>query len=142
MTEIEMTGLLVKLANYDVTGILITYTGGGGDGQIDEIVYTTKELDKNSYTALNSIDSIEMYLPRAQKLIDLDLDLYNTLCSFVMDNILQTVDDLPDWYNDDGGYGTLSMLIPSGKYEIINTIYITDTDTTRHEGDLLSKIEE
>lgn len=142
MTEIEMTGLLVKLANYDITGILITYTGGGGDGQIDEIVYTTKELDKNSYTALNSIDSIEMYLPRAQKLIDLDLDLYNTLCSFVMDNILQTVDDLPDWYNDDGGYGTLSMLIPSGKYEIINTIYITDTDTTRHEGDLLSKIEE
>ena len=142
MTEIEMTSLLVKLANYDITGILITYTGGGGDGQIDEIVYTTKELDKNSHTALSDIDSIEMYLPRAQKLIDLDLDLYNTLCSFVMDNILQTVDDLPDWYNDDGGYGTLSMLVPSGKYEIINTIYITETDTTRHEGNLLSKIEE
>jgi hypothetical protein len=141
MTEIEMTSLLVNLANYDITGILITYTGGGGDGQIDDIVYTTEELNIDHHIALSRMDSIALYTPRAIRLIDLDLDLYNTLCSFVMDNILQTVDDLPDWYNDDGGYGTLSMLVPSGKYEIINTIYITETDTTRHEGDLLSKTE-
>ena len=41
MTENEMTGLLLKLADLGVTGIKIFYSGGGDSGDIDDIVYTT-----------------------------------------------------------------------------------------------------
>lgn len=137
-----MTSLLVKLANYDVTGILIVYSGGSGDGEIDTIVYTTKELHKDVYVALNQIDSLDTYSQDNKSLIDLDTDAYDLMYDFVMHKILKAPSDIPDWYRDEGGYGHVALLIPSGQYEVTNTIYITDTDTSRHEGNLLSKIEE
>ena len=141
MTELEMTGLLFKLAELDVTGILIVYSGGGGDGEIDDIVYTTKELHKDIDVALNQIDSLDTYSQDNKSLIDLDADAYDLMYDFVMHKILKASWDIPDWYREEGGYGHVALLIPSGQYEVINTIYITETDTSRHEGDLLSKIE-
>lgn len=142
MTELEMTSLLVKLANYDITGILIVYSGGSGDGQIDAIVYTTKELHKDVYVALNQIDSLDTYSQDNKSLFDLDDETYDLMYDFVMLKILRDHSNIPDWVRHEGGYGHVALLIPSGQYEVTNTIYITETDTSRHEGNLLSKIEE
>jgi len=141
MTEIEMTSLLVKLANYDITGILIVYSGGDGDGEIDAIVYTTKELHENVDVALNQIDSLDTYSQDNKSLIDLDAEAYDLIYDFVMNKILKEPWEIPNWYYEEGGYGHVALLIPSGQYEVTNTIYITETDTSRHEGNLLSKIE-
>jgi hypothetical protein len=35
MTEIDMTGLLIKLANLGVTGIKVAYEGAGDSGSIE-----------------------------------------------------------------------------------------------------------
>ena len=121
MTENEMTGLLFKLAELDVTGILIVYSGSGGDGEIDDIVYTTKELHKDTDVALNQIDSLDTYSQDNKSLIDLDADAYDLIYDFVMNKILKNW-EIPNWYVGDGGYGHVALLIPSGQYEVINTI--------------------
>lgn len=140
MTELEMTGLLVKLANEGVTGLLVTYSGGGDSGAIDDIVYTTEKLDAyDDDYALDKIDSIDTYSPEATYLRKLSYRLNDDLNEFLTYYIL---DGIEDWWNNDGGYGKVSILVPSGKYKINNTIYITHTEDYTHEGDLLSQTKE
>ena len=136
MTENDMTGHLLKLADLGVTGIMATYSGGGDSGAIDDLVYTTDKLDEDPDLALDEIDSIDTYTPTTNALIDLDSNIYDTLHDFLINVILHNVED---WWNNDGGYGKVSILVPSGQYKVNNTIYITNTEDYTHEGDLLSK---
>jgi hypothetical protein len=136
MTEIEITGLLVKLANEGITGILALYSGGGDSGAIDDIVYTTEKLDEDDDLALDEIDSMDTYTPNAMYIRALDQVMNDDLNNFLTDRIL---DNIEDWWNNEGGYGKVSILVPSGKYKINNTIYSTNTEDYVHEGDLLSK---
>lgn len=136
MTEMEITGLLVKLANEGITGILAVYSGGGDSGAIDDIVYTTEKLDEDPDYALDEIDSIETYTPEAMYLRALDQSLNDDLNDFLTEVILNNIED---WWNEAGGYGKVSLLVPSGNYKVNNTIYITNTQDYQHEGNLLSK---
>jgi len=131
MTENEMTGLLLKLADLGVTGIKIFYSGGGDSGDIDDVVYTTiKEAAFNNIMNLSNHGEDVLYLAT------LDGYLRDDLIDFANEKILN---DLEDWWNNDGGYGVMIIKIPSGKYEIHNTIYVTDTEEFEHDGDLISK---
>jgi len=131
MTENEMTGLLLKLADLGVTGIKIFYSGGGDSGDIDDVVYTTTKE-----AAFNDIMNLSTYGEGILHLADLDGELRDQLIDFANEKILN---DLEDWWNNDGGYGVMIIKIPSGKYEIANTIYVTDTEEFEHDGNLISK---
>jgi len=131
MTENEMTGLLLKLADLGVTGIKIFYSGGGDSGDIDDVLYTTTKE-----AAFNDIMNLSTYGEGILHLADLDGELRDDLIDFANEKILN---DLEDWWNNDGGYGVMNIKIPSGKYEIANTIYVTDTEEFEHDGDLISK---
>ena len=131
MTENEMTGLLLKLADLGVTGIKIFYSGGGDSGDIDDVVYTTTK-EVTFYDIMN----LSTYGEGILHLADLDGELRDQLIDFANEKILN---DLEDWWNNDGGYGVMNIKIPSGKYEIANTIYVTDTEEFEHDGDLISK---
>jgi hypothetical protein len=131
MTENEMTGLLLKLADLGVTGIKIFYSGGGDSGDIDDIVYTTsKEAAFNNIMNLPSHGEDILYL---QNLND---ELADKIKYFANEKILN---ELEDWWNNDGGYGVMLIKIPSGEYEIANTIYVTNIEEFAHDGDLISK---
>ena len=131
MTENEMTGLLLKLADLGVTGIKIFYSGGGDSGDIDEVVYTTNK--KDSFDALMNLST---YGEDTLHLADLDGGLRDDLIDFANEKILN---DLENWWDNDGGYGVMMILIPSGEYEIANTIYITDSEEFEHDGNLIDK---
>ena len=131
MTENEMTGLLLQLADLGVTGIKIFYSGGGDSGDIDDIVYTTTK--EASFDDINTLNSYGENLLNLQTLDD---ELADKIKDFANENILN---DLEDWWNNDGGYGVMLIKIPSGKYEINNMIYVTDTEEFEHNGDLISK---
>jgi hypothetical protein len=131
MTENEMTGLLYKLADLGVTGIKIFYSGSGDSGDIDDVVYTTTKE-----AAFNNIMNLSNYGEGILYLADLDGELRDDLIDFANEKILN---DLEDWWNNDGGYGVMIIKIPSGEYEITNTIYVTDTEEFEHDGDLISK---
>ncbi len=131
MTENEMTGLLLKLADLGVTGIKIFYSGGGDSGDIDDVVYTTTKK-----VTFYDIMNLSTYGEGILHLATLDGELRDDLIDFANEKILN---DLEDWWNNDGGYGVMIIKIPSGQYEIHNTIYITDTEEFEHDGDLISK---
>jgi hypothetical protein len=131
MTENDRTGLLLKVADLGVTGIKIFYSGSGDSGDIDDVVYTTiKEAAFNNIMNLSNHGEDVLYLA------NLNDELADKIKYFANEKILN---DLEDWWNNDGGYGVMIIKIPSGEYEIANTIYVTDTEEFEHDGDLISK---
>jgi hypothetical protein len=131
MTEIEMTGLLLKLADIGVTGIKVKYEGSGDSGAIEWIGYT-KELCETPEDVNNNIDDWD----NDYNLEQLDSILYHEIYHFAENKILS---DIEDWWNDEGGFGELCICVPSGKYIINNSVRIIDYEEYFHDGDLISK---
>jgi len=126
-----MTGLLLKLADLGVTGIKIIYSGGGDSGAIDDIIYTTEEV-----TFLEDLENLDHYSENVLNLRDLSTSLYSDIEDFATSKLLDTIED---WWNNDGGYGTVLIAIPSGNYKINNSIYITETEDFIHNGNLINQ---
>ena len=136
MTELEMTGLLIELANEGITGIKVHYAGSGDSGSIERIAYTKEKLnaddDEDAYT---EIANLHLYGAELNSLELLSSSLYSRLQDFLYQNVL---DNIEDWYNNDGGDGYVYIMIPSGKYKIENTVYYTSSETYVHEGGLIN----
>ena len=131
MTENDMTGLLLQLADLGVTGIKIIYSGGGDSGAIDDIIYTTEEV-----TFLEDLENLDQYSENVLNLRDLSTSLYSDIEDFATSKLL---DNIEDWWNNEGGYGTVLITIPSGNYKINNNIYFTETETYNHNGNLINQ---
>ena len=131
MTENDMTGLLLQLADLGVTGIKIIYSGGGDSGAIDEIIYTTEEVIN-----LEDLDDLDPYSENVLNLRDLGESLYSDIEDFATSKLL---DNIEDWWNNEGGHGTVLISIPSGNYEINNNIYISNTEEFTHTGNLINQ---
>ncbi len=131
MTENDMTGLLLQLADLGVTGIKIIYSGGGDSGAIDDIIYTTEEV-----TSLEDLENLDQYSENVLNLRDLSTSFYSDIEDFATSQLL---DNIEDWWNNEGGYGTVLISIPSGNYTINNNIYFTETETYNHNGNLINK---
>ncbi len=134
MTELELTSLLFRLADFGITGVKVKYDGGGDSGAIEWIGYTKKPCE----TPEDVNDNIEDW-EEDSKLLNIDHDLFMELETFAENKLL---DDIEDWWNNEGGWGELCICVPSGKYEIINNIRVTDHETYNHEGSILDKAEE
>ena len=134
MTELELTSLLFKLADLGITGIKVHYDGGGDSGAIEQIAYTKVKCD----TPRDVDDEIDVW-DNDMSLVALDSELYALVEEFAQDQILN---DIEDWWNNEGGFGDLCICVPSGKYIINSSIRITDTEDFFHNGSLLEKAEE
>ena len=133
MTELELTSLLFQLADHGVTGIKVKYDGGGDSGAIEWMGYT-KEPCKTPEDVDDKVDdwSVEYNLSV------FDLRLYNQFEEFAY----KLLDDIEDWWNNEGGFGDLCICVPSGKYVINNHVRITETEDYFHDGSLLDKVNE
>jgi hypothetical protein len=136
MNETMMTSLLIQLADLGVTGIQIYYEGSGDSGCIDEVLYTTDKLPENLEDAFDKIRSLNSWDEDAKYLRNLDSGLSSDIESFAEEKIL---DSIEDWWNNDGGYGTMCILVPSGKYDVMNNIRITEIETFEHVGNLIDQ---
>jgi hypothetical protein len=134
MTEVELTSLLFKLADLGVTGIKVKYDGGGDSGAIEWIGYTTEKCD----TPEDVCDNVNDW-ETDSNLAQLDSSAFSLIENFAEETILN---DIEDWWNNEGGFGTLCICVPSGKYIINNSIRITETEDYFHDGSLLEKAEE
>ena len=136
MNEINMMGTLVKLADLGVTGIKVQYEGSGDSGAIENVVYTTEKMDEDEEAAFDEINDIEVWGQDVSHLQELDSGLSSDIANFVEEQLLN---DIEDWWNNEGGYGSVCILIPSGKYKIYNDIRITQIESYFHEGSLIQK---
>ena len=126
-----MTGLLLKLADMGITGIKVHYDGGGDSGAIESIGYTKVKCDTPE-DVYNEVDVWE----HNTNLAVLDSRAYSLIEDFAEQKILN---DLEDWWNNEGGYGHMCILVPSGKYWIQNNVRTTHVDDYYHEGSLIDK---
>ena len=133
MTELELTSLLFRLADFGITGVKVKYDGGGDSGAIEYIGYTKKPCE----TPEDVDDNVEDWADDA-KLSNLGSDVYTQVEEFA-DTILC---DIEDWWNNEGGWGDLCICVPSGKYIINNHVRVTDHEDFFHDGSLLEKAEE
>jgi hypothetical protein len=133
MTEIDMTGLLIKLANLGVTGIKVKYDGGGDSGAIEWIGYTTEKCDTPGEVSDNINDWDNDY-----NLEQLDSILYHEIHHFADNKLLN---DIEDWWNNEGGFGELSICVPSGEYMISNNVRVTHSENYMHDGNLFKSTE-
>jgi len=136
MNETMMTSLLIQLADLGVTGIQIYYEGSGDSGCIEEVLYTTDKLPENLEDAFDKIRSLSNWDEESKHLRNLDSGLSSDIENFATEKIL---DDLENWWNDEGGYGAMCILVPSGKYDIMNNVRITEVNTYTHDGSLINK---
>lgn len=125
-----MTGLLLKLADLGVTGIKVTYEGGGDSGAIEWIGYTTKPCE----TPSDVDDQVESWA--SPTLAELDQGSYALIEDFAHTKIL---DDIEDWWNNEGGWGELSICVPSGDYMIDNHVRVVHSEDYLHDGNLINK---
>jgi hypothetical protein len=136
MTENEMTGLLLELADLGITGIRIYYEGGGDSGSIESMTYTTgRAADYTDKEMFEVIEDLEGWNAET------DLTILNTTLSRKLEEFAHAkiLDDIEDWWNNDGGYGTLCILVPSGKYLIKNNVRYSEFHEYIHESDLIKE---
>jgi hypothetical protein len=134
MTEVELTSLLFKLADLGITGIKVKYDGAGDSGSIEWIGFTKVPCETPE-----DVNDIVNDWEIESALTNLGGDLYYQIESFAENKLL---DDIEDWWNNEGGYGDLCICVPSGKYIINNHIRVTETEDYFHDGDLFGKTEE
>jgi len=131
MTEVEMTSLLIRLADLGITGVKVRYDGGGDSGSIEWMGFTKEECE----TPEDVNDNIDDWQNDANlsKLVE-SQDYEN-----IQDFAYKILDDIEDWWNNEGGFGSFCFLVPSGKYIINNSVRITTTEDYFHDGDLFTR---
>jgi len=129
MTELEITELLIKLGNEGVTGIKLHYDGSGDSGFIEEVNYTTDPCQ--------SVDDVDENVDSwgGKSLSEISDNAFEKIKAFGY----RLLDNVEDWYNNEGGFGDICICVPSGKYCINNNIRITNTEFYFHKGNLLEK---
>lgn len=130
MTELEITSLLIKLADLGITGIKVHYDGGGDSGAIESINYTAEPCETPE-----DVDEKTESWGHENSLADLDQEAYSAIETFAH----KVLDDIEDWWNNEGGFGDLSICVPSGKYIIDNHVRYYSTEDYQHEGSLIEK---
>jgi hypothetical protein len=111
--------------------IEVNYSGSGDSGDIDSI-YLLKYKEVFSYNSETGKENIEDRI----KEITADCE------QWVRDKANEILSGIEDWWNNDGGYGTMVIQIPSGTYVINNNINVTDVESHQHSGSFLNETEE
>ena len=132
MKENELLSIMYTLKDRGVTGIKIHYDGSGDSGAIEEINYTTEPCESPE----DVDDNVESW--GGTSLDEISDDAYEKFKTFGY----RLLNNVEDWYNNEGGYGDICICVPSGKYIINNNVRIMNTEFYLHEGNLLEKSEE
>lgn len=103
---------IIALKDNGVVHLKVMYSGSGDSGGIDEVHYFDKE------DGLIEHDTI-----------DVDHSGIQDLCYPLLDGI-------EDWYNNDGGDGTVSINLETLKYSIVNNVNVIEQETFNHKGSI------
>jgi len=133
MTEEQLMEVLIQLADQGVTGIKVHYDGSGDSGAIEGIVYT--DIENANFSDIDLVSAWDQNL----NLATINSSAYATIQNFAHETIL---DNIEDWWNNEGGYGELLIKVPSGEYLVNNNIRIMNTEEYSHEGNLFRKTED
>lgn len=104
--------IIEKLKDKGVNNITIEYSGGGDSGDIENISFCDFEG--------NNVD------------IPTDDD-YSAIENFAYYNYLNNIED---WWNNDGGYGEMTINLETLEYTINHNVRYTQYDEYEHNGSI------
>jgi hypothetical protein len=91
-------GEVMHLRDRHVEEIIIRYSGGGDSGQIDEVVYSSEKFKEEA----------------SEKDLGILQDIHDKLESIGY----YVLEDIGDWYNNEGGQGVIRIFLPELNYDI------------------------
>ena len=118
--EKEVFKQVMDLRDKGVEFIKVEYAGGGDSGSIENTFMYNKAVEKIMWEEnnLEHYETEHFHYP-----------LSNELEGY----IYSILHDIEDWWNNDGGYGTILIRLKDLKYKINNNIYYTETEHYFHE---------
>ena len=116
--ESGFTHVLFNIAAQGFEYIEIHYSGGGDDGAIDNVY-----LVPNGVIKIED-DVVTHILPDYGKRADPDIELRELLRDKAYEYVLENAED---WWNNDGGGGTLYISTQDGSYYCKHYVYETIT---------------
>jgi len=113
--NIKYLAILFKLKDLNVKKIEYEYSGSGDDGCIEYRTFSDYENKS------------------------IDPDITDEERELLEDHISEILSNITDWWNNDGGYGTLTLMTKDGSYEINNNIAHTSYESETWEGSISDK---
>ena len=105
------------------------YSGGGDSGEIESIALYGPSFDKKY-----EMDEIELDYGEEG---DVDYKLPQDIATYIEDVFYdQHLNTIEDWYNNEGGYGSIVMCTKTGYFKNYNNCYYQRTETYYHEGEI------
>ena len=108
---------ILGLKNLNVDLLVLHYSGGGDSGAIDDFQYYKRIKNGDSFDVDNFEEVIMTF---DSKLIE--------------DFAYPILNDIEDWWNNEGGNGKMYIDLESMEYKIENEIRVYDYDTYYHDG--------
>lgn len=123
----KRASVVALLLDAGVNYIGCRYNGGGDDGSIEEVLLCNQMNEDMIETGLIdwNHELTEADLP--------DTQLYSDIHSKVEDLFYPHLNNIEDWWNNDGGYGSAVIALNTMKITIDNNCYRTETDSFMHE---------
>jgi hypothetical protein len=116
--------MIHKLKDIGAAFVVIEYSGGGDSGAIESVDC----LDSKKTTI--DMSNFENYSELKEILKDIE-NYFD----------ITTLTSIEDWWNDDGGWGNLTLDLSDLSYTIENNINYTQTDVYHHEGNISEQID-
>lgn len=108
--EQDMLSTMMALKDLGITKIQVDYSGGGDSGQIDDITFMGKD-DKSLEVPSDTKDQVEKYA-------------------------YYLLEDVEDWYNNEGGWGQINIDVINNTYHIENNIRTVEYESYIHDGEI------
>lgn len=113
--NIKHLAILFKLKDQNITKIEYEYSGSGDDGSIEYTTFSNYE-DKS-----------------------INPDITDEERESLEEHASEILTGVSDWWNNDGGYGTLTLITKDGSYIIDNNIASTSYENETWEGSFCDK---
>jgi hypothetical protein len=127
MAENKLESIMIGLVNAGIKKVCVYYEGSGDSGAIESITYSTNpDIEFDALQGWNQGFNLNNY----------NSELYTLLEDYCQEMLLN---DIEDWWNNDGGFGHVNIDVEAGTYEIQNSVRVTDYEEFNHSGNLFEK---
>jgi hypothetical protein len=115
------------------------YNGSGDDGAIEEIAsYTSETILKHLKKPSLEEISLEDLIDKNPLWTDADSEEIDSECNKILEDIAyEHLNTVEDWYNNDGGEGTIIIDLQTNQHHIDNNVRYTTSQNFTHKGSFI-----
>tara|TARA_Y100000389_G_scaffold199476_1_gene237924 strand:- start:276 stop:683 length:408 start_codon:yes stop_codon:yes gene_type:complete len=127
--QLNIAAIIAELKDNGVNFVGCYYEGGGDSGAIEYYTFFNEEFnmrwDDNyalDYSENGNMDST------------IDQKLKHSVETQLEDLFYNELNTIEDWWNNDGGYGSMLLNLETMEFKINNNVRYTDVEEYSHDG--------